>query len=439
MFCFMKNPTPLFVSNAGLKVGISLIFSILIVFLQEGFTYYISVQSLALFCILMIILVSRPSLVNVKQIVPVFLLLSGAIVFTMTLSPNVISRNSPHIILSVVAILFYSLFIICLPNLVFKRSRLILIVFKYTSVVTVTSLLCLLVLTELPFFPFFSRKFFYLQNSRLVTNNTAQDVLMRHISIIGTTDSMLRIDLFYGEPSYLAVVLFSCISCFILTSLLLSKSMFEIKNNNLIYKNLIGNNFYKFMIISVVASLVYIKSLSSIIYAIIVFIFGFRPKIRRRFKMSSIYILFVSILILFFVIIQNYDYFVFRLQNLDKSLSLFQRFGSFLDFSLADYFWGLKDNSKIPQEGFHNGLIYILANAGIAGILYLFFLFRVVYILAKPIKISFLLILSILALIMQNGAIFSLNKIVLISLILLPLSCSRNLIFYKQPQRYSQR
>lgn len=403
-------------------VVLSIFFSFSIIFLQEGFSYYLSVQSIALFFILMIILVSKPLLVNTKQIVTVFFLLSSMIIITMDLSPMVISRNSSNIIFTVVAIFFYSLFIICLPNIVLMRLYLILNLFKYTSIFTVTLLTFFVFLQELPFVPFLNRKFFYLQNSRLVTNYMANE------ASLNIKENNLRIDLFYGEPSYLAAVLFSCLTCYILTSMLLSDYMFNIRfKSKSLRESFQKFRYNKYLVMMGVMPLLYIRSLSSILYGLIILLFVFKQQIRNRLTYSNITAFIIFMIIIAFIFSNSYDYFFYRIFSIRDSESLSDRFGSLLNFSFMDYILGLKEGTKIPEEGFHNGLFYIVAISGFSGILYLVSLIRSVYILAKPVRMSMLLIFTLLALIMQNGAIFSPNKVVLMSLILLPLSCVRTI------------
>tara|TARA_B100000315_G_C14334074_1_gene476574 strand:+ start:25 stop:372 length:348 start_codon:yes stop_codon:yes gene_type:complete len=110
--------------------------------------------------------------------------------------------------------------------------------------------------------------------------------------------------------------------------------------------------------------------------------------------------------------------------DMEYSLSMYQRFSFLFNFEFKDYIYGIAE-TKIPNVGIHNGLHYIIAISGIGGILYLLSTFRWIYKLSKPIlPFGFTLILFI-AIIMQNGAVFAPSKVVLFSLILLPLTCRR--------------
>lgn len=423
----MKTSTRLTIAKPDFNTQVGLFFSILIIFLQAGFSYYLSVQALALVFVVTIIFASKPSLVNSKHLLLVFLLLSFSMGITAVFSPTVISRNSPNIFLTLVATLTYSLLIICLPNLILKRAGLILFLFKYASAATVVLLACLIVLTDSPWFPFLDRELLFLQNSTLITNFVDRDAAISDLAYKAMHDLEPRIDLFYGEPSYLATVVFSCVVCYMLTSRLISGFNYHNGNEPSYLKSFSSRKYHNYVVITGIISLLYIQSLSSIIYALLIFFYEFRTLISNRLTPSKLLAFIVFAVLIALVFLDSYEYLLFRIHSMQDSLSLFQRFGTLFDFNIEDYLFGLKEVSRMPKEGFHNGLFYIIAISGAAGIYFLVFLLRTVYLLAKPVKMSPLLSLSILALIVQNGAVFSPNKVVLFSLILLPLSCARTI------------
>jgi hypothetical protein len=121
----------------------------------------------------------------------------------------------------------------------------------------------------------------------------------------------------------------------------------------------------------------------------------------------------------------SYKYFLYRITQTD-SLSWFQRFGFVSEIGIGDLLMGIKDETKSPDVGIHNGLFYILAISGLGGISYLASLFYSVGKLSRPVKLVPFLVLLVLSIIMQNGGVFSPNKVVLLSLVLLPLSCARS-------------
>lgn len=418
----MKNSPHLAITKLGFSTPLGLFFALALVFLQEGFNYYISFQTMALAFVLVLMYASKPSMINIRHLLLVFFVLSFSIGITAAYSPMVISRNTSNIILTIIGILAYALVIICLPSLVPRRVGLILYGFKRASAATVIVLASLIVLTDLSLLPFLNREALLIQNIRLVTNYAGEDVLMNELAYRTMSDLAPRIDLFYGEPSYLGIVLFSCVACYMLTSRLISD--FNRSSDPSSQGSFSRGRHYRYVVVAGIISMLYLQSLSSIIYALLILFFEFRAPIGKRFSFSRLLAIFVFVAFVALVFRDSFEYALYRI-TMQDSISLTQRFGSLLDFGINDYLFGLKDESRIPSEGFHNGLFYIIAISGLAGIWYVFFLLRTVHRLAKPIKMSAFLVLMILALIMQNGAVFSPNKVVLFALILLPLSCAR--------------
>lgn len=395
---------------------------LMLVFLQEGFTYYLSIQTLAFGVMLVVVYKSRASLVNLSHLLLAVGLLLFFLAVTAAYSPMVVSRNSPSIIVTIIGITGYAFLIALLANLVPKRISLILHSFRFASAAAVLTLAGLMVLSELNFIPYLNREALLLQNNRLVTNFADEGILQNELAYRISIGAAPRLDLFYGEPSYLGIVLFTCVVCFMLTSRLITEyqDALELVGSKLTKKGKYG----RYVVIVGILSLLALQSLSSIMYALALLYLGFMATVRRHLSFSKRLWFIAFTAVLFFAYRDSFQYVFFRL-TMEESVSLVQRFGSLLDFGVRDYLFGLKDESKIPAEGFHNGLFYIIAISGLAGIWYTLFILRTVHQLAKPIKMSRLLILMVSALIMQNGAVFSPNKIVLFALILLPLSCVR--------------
>lgn len=176
-------------------------------------------------------------------------------------------------------------------------------------------------------------------------------------------------------------------------------------------------------------TLLYIQSFSSIIYALVVIYFAFiKGKVRRANLLTSIsFLIVIAIAFLAF----SYEYFLYRITQSD-SLSFIQRFGFLFDIGIGDLLAGVKDESMLPVGGIHNGLFYIIAISGFGGVLYLVSLLYSAYTLSAPIKSSMFLVLLVLAIMMQNGGVFSPNKVVLFSLVLLPLACARTIYYSGQ-------
>jgi hypothetical protein len=383
-----------------------------IVFLQVGFSYYLSFQVFALMLILVLIFLSKPRIIIKKNYLFIFLFFTLFSIITALLAPEVISRGSSNILLTVMALVTYAFFILSLPNIYFRRLDIIFSVFHFASSMVIIILFLLLVATDLSFFPFFTRDFFLMQNIDLVTNYSDFELINNAIK----SGNVQSVDLFYGETSFLGLVIFTCVTCYIFITRL--SMFFDIKL-------FINVKYYKYVVVCAIFSLIYIKSFSAMMYAFIIIISLIKIKILRHISMASIlsYLLLSGVIIMIFV--DNYEYLLHRILTIQDSVSLYQRFGSIEDFNFNDYIFGLHDLSRMPESGFHNGFFYIIAISGVAGINYIFYILYLAYRQGELVKMHVVLILSLLAIIMQNGAIFSINKLVLISLILLPVSCAR--------------
>lgn len=437
----MKSLSSITIAKPDFSFLFSIFLSTLIVFLQSGYSYYLSNQMLAVVLIFILVLISGPSVVVSKKLLFVFLSLPLFITLTALFLPLAISRNSPNIVLTVEAILVYAFLIICFININFKRVGLVLSVFRNTSSLVVLTLFLLIVITDSSLIGFLDRTVLQLQNSALITNNANLDILINDLAYRARSGEIPRLDLFYGESSYLAIVFFVCTVCFMLASRLMSDIYLYRGNSIASDKSYSNSVHYKIVVLLGGGCLLYVQSLSSIMYALLIFFYAISPVVFGRPSFSKLMLLAAFILIssLGFVdvFVDSYEYVAHRIETMQDSLSASQRFGSLLNFGVNEYLFGLRDVTKMPKEGFHNGLFYIIAISGFAGVFYIMFLLRSVYFLAKPLGMSWLLVLLVLALIMQNGAVFSPNKLVLFALILLPLACAR-VIYKKRIYRVEQ-
>jgi hypothetical protein len=423
----MKFPLQFFEINAIHNKVLAIIFAISLVFLQEGFSYYLSFQCVGLLLILYITFFCGPVFKNIDVLFLVVFLFTLSICITGFNAPLVLSRASSNILLTLVAIVTYSLIIIALLNVRVNNFSFILNMFRVSSALTICALAFLLIIQDLSLFESISRESFFLQNNRLITNYSSIDALQNEIIGRAKRDILLRIDLTYGEASYLALVIFTCVGCYMLTTKLLTDSTVSPKPET-IMPSLISKRYIVVVLLGFL-SLLYIRSLSSIIYAGLIFLFYFRIHIFGQLKLVNAFILVVSLLSAVYMFTDIFDYVIHRLTMRD-SLSFSQRFGSLFDFGIYEYAFGLKDESMIPEAGFHNGLIYIVAISGLAGISFFTFLIYKVYFLSRLVGMPSFFILLFLAQVVQNGAVFSPNKIVLYAMILLPLSCARS-VYYR--------
>lgn len=416
----MNRPLYPATEKSGLSVSAALVLTLSLIFLQEGFTYYVSFQMLALATVAILIFSTTHAIKNEAHFFVAFLVFTFSVAITAVVSPAVISQNSSNIFITLIGVLGCAVMVGCLPHLKIKRAGLILHVFKSVSSATIFVLTGLLALSESKLIPFLTRESMLLQNSRLIDNYTDADAISADLAFNLLINQTEKIDLFYGEPSFLAIVLFTCLGCFMLTSKLLAYA-----SNGCKYTDLKSSfKSHESIILIGIISLLYIQSFSSIIYALVVIYFAFiKGKIRRANLLTSIsFLIVIAIAFLAF----SYEYFLYRITQSD-SLSFIQRFGFLFDIGIGDLLAGIKDESKLGDVGIHNGLFYIIAISGFGGVLYLVSLFYAVFTLSTPIKSFLFMVILVLAIMMQNGGVFSPNKVVLFSLVLLPLACARTI------------
>ncbi len=429
----MKTISNVLILKHDSNTILALIMAVFMVFLQSGYSYYLSNQIILLSLIVWMLLVSSPSVVNNRHFFILVFIFPLFILSTVLFLPDVASRNSQNILMTFLGITIYSIMLILFICLRFKYTLFILSVFRLTSGFTITILAMLIVLTDSNMFSYLDRSLLLLQNSDLVTNYSSLEVLQNDVRFREKNDLEPRLDLFYGEASYLAIVLFVCSVCFMLTSKIMMDVDKSVKENIGIGESLTNGVYYKIVIFLGVLCLLYIKSLSSIIYGTLVLFYISKDLFLREmtaFKRATLLLLsLMAFLGSLGILIDSYEYVLFRISTMHESISASQRFGSINVFGLSDYLFGLTDLSKIPEEGFHNSLFYVIAISGLGGLYYLGFMLTQVYVLSGPVKMRFILLMLVLAVIVQNGAIFSPNKAVLLALIFLPLSCSRSMFY----------
>jgi len=409
--------------------------SLLLIFLQEGFNYYASAQVLAMLFVLYQVLKTRSTLTNSSSVISILILLILFMTVTAAVSPMVVSRNSSNIMMTVVGIIIYAAIIICLPNFRPRSVGSVLHVFRYASASTIVVLASLLVIADMNIVPGLNRYALLLQNSRLVTNYSSLDVLQREVDAKLMAGIPPRVDLFYGEASFLAIVILACAACYLIATRLLVKSAAKEVEAGVVKRFHPGKRSHMLILIAAIFSLIYIQSLSSIIYAGLLVVYGLAQSERRRWLSVTNLKLFMLALVLMAIVgAYSYETLLHRITTMNESLSFSQRFGVIFEFGIEDYLFGLSDEAKIPEEGFHNSLFYLLAVAGMAGIFYLAQILRTAYRLSIPFRLSAFSLLVVLAIVMQNGAIFSPNKVVLMALVLFPLSCARAIYSYQPVQ-----
>lgn len=409
------------VKETRFEVLASVLLGVSMIFLQEGFTYYISFQLLAMVTILTVVSQDLHSLRGWTVFLLSYMTFTLFMSVTAIISPLVISQNSPNIFMTVVGICLYALVIGGMPYLKLSRVERVAYVLRTASMTTILVLAGLLLVSESNLIPSLNRAAMLQQNARLIDNFADADAISADQALYLLIGQSERIDLFYGEPSFLAIVLFSCLGSFILTSRLLAYA----RHGHGADRVKKGFKSHDLVVLTSVLLLLYIQSFSSIIYALAVIHFAF-IKGRLSGKRLRTSLPFVLALVVAFAAF-SYDYFMYRLTQAD-SLSFAQRFGFLWEMDLAELLIGLKDASMLPDVGIHNGLFYIVAISGFGGVLYVGTLLHSAYTLSARIKASRFVVLLLLAIMMQNGGVFSPSKVVLFALVLLPLACLRSLV-----------
>jgi hypothetical protein len=362
-------------------------------------------QTFAIFFLLLLTLISKPKVeINLS-----FCLILLAFIYLVILRgyffPNVINSSTKNITLKIIGLIGYATIITVLFNLKLRKKNLLNIIEK-SAKLTIAILFILIAYINLSPYKFFLLFILEFQNKNLVVNFTTIEPLAFQMINELRQGIMPRMDLFYGEPSYLSVVIFT------IAITLLAIKYLKTNSDRLTITTEI------FTLISIF-SLVMVGSLSGVIYALIITLYIFT---KIHFLKSLIYTLFVFSIIFFS---NTYSIIYHRLIDINNSISLMQRFGEFEKFTFTDYLIGLTSYERIPIAGFNNGISYLIAISGIAGILLFISGFYKIMNKIPDLKIFLLIIIGLTAIIMQNGGIFSPNKIFLMSLIVLPITVTK--------------
>lgn len=398
----------------------------MVLFIQEGLTYYISVQSAALFFIVAFLSKARVGLSSMAIGLSIYIPFSLFLLFTATVHPDTISQNSPNITVTSIGVLAYVAFILAMTILRPVRAEWVLLFYRRAASMVITMVVALVVITDLGVIPGLTREFFIYQNVGLITNFTTTDVLDADFAGRNRRGVPADIDLFFGEPSFLALVLFVSIVSYIIASRGLDR--LRCSDSTPLSRQSIWGISIPLLFVGL-ACLVYIKSLSSLCYALVLLGFGLVNTF-QRWRVSKLQHLKVMALLLIvvglaLVVIEVAPYYWHRLSTISGSISAEQRFGILFDLRPQDLLLGLQDRDRMPPAGIHNGLIYVVMMAGFGGISLLAYLLLRVAQLAHPLGLALLSILAFLAVFVQNGAILSPNKLVLLSFLLLPLMGAR--------------
>ena len=393
----------------------SLVLVLSLTFLQEGINTYVSFQFLAIFFLGAMVLYAGVRVRKKYLYVFTFFVFSAFLATTAIQDPLVIVRNPSSPLFAVLAIWCVSAAIYFLPLIRVVRGEQLLTSIQIVSSVVVLLLVSILIVSETSILPYLSRESLTMQNSRLIDNYTDLDAILGHQAFLLLVGGENRIDLFYGEPSFLAIVLFTTAGSYILTTRLLAVCHLDSRNINEIPRRILA-----FAPLAAVLALLYVQSLSAVIYALILMYFILiNREVNNRNIVRSL-VIFAPFFAAAFAEF-GYDYLVYRL-GMEESGSFNQRFGAFSDLSLNQWITGVRDLAALPEVGIQNGIHYIVVVAGAGGVLYLLAFFRYVYRLAKPTGLASLSVLLLLAIASQNGGVFAPSKLVLFSFVILPLT-----------------
>lgn len=395
-----------------------ILFVVSMILLQAGISYYLSFQTIALLIVLWIVIKHCKGLNLKPQDFFAFILFVVFAMFTAFQAPDVISSNSDNFLFTMLALVFYSAIIFFMPLLVFSNTLRIFWFFHKVSKWLIISLVGILILSESGIIPTLNRQAMRLQNASLITNSTDVNSIEENIKMNLSFDLSERIDIFYGEPSFFVLILFASLSSFMISKKAIKEFKFLGSDKILISED-------RYILILAIMAMLYVQSLSSAIYSAILIYFLFKGQlIKKKLLFRNIAVLAVFVFTFSYFM---YDYLLSRLSE-GSGLSFYQRFGWVVDLDVITIFTGLKNSNLLVSEGIHNGLIYIMLISGIGGVYYIYRLLRNVYFLANKLGYGFFGVFVMLAIIMQNGAILSINKIVIASLILLPLACTVNIL-----------
>ena len=333
-------------------------------------------------------------------------------------SPLIISSNSTNIFLTVLALLVYALMIFMMSLLHIQRYISLLMFIKKLTSSLILALFVIFIISESSLLPFFNRISLAMQNIGLIDNFANITDIRENIRF---NQFNPKVDLFYGEASFLAIVIFASLGSFLIANKglkIFDTQCFDVSK---------VNTFTPFSTIIPVLGifiLVYVQSLSSLICALVTFFYFLSSKwvFKEITYVKLIFYAFLTILVAAY----SWEYILYRFNTLDQSTSFDQRFGFLFEMEPVDWVVGFKDQYQLPDSGIHNGLIYLIAISGVGGIAYFFYLIRHAYTSANIIELPLYSVLIIFAIFMQNGGIFSPGKIVLMSLVLLPLAAVRS-------------
>lgn len=357
-----------------------------VVFFQSGYSYYVSFQTL-LFLVFTFFVFSCESVIKFSFLIFFLLFISIlSVSFNYVVHPWVFPEN-----ISVYSVLLFLVLFFIVPQLRLGYENKF-----YYDVVIISSLCIVLFLFMLLCINnFFYTDYFFLQNSTLVTNFSSIEKLENALAA-----GSVRQDLFYGEPSFLALVLFICYTVFAIS--------FEDENSCMC-----RNRMLSFVIFfSVLTSLILVEAKSGYIYLVVIFVHYVFVTVSKR---VSIFFTFFAICI----VMLGGVFFIEIFSELFKSGTFIQRFNGVVYFFDLHLLFGVHDRRLIQDTGIHNGLVFAHTIGGVP-LLVLFFVSSIQNTYRLSFISKFIFIMAYFALIQQNGGVFALGKVAMLFLLFFP-------------------
>lgn len=287
----------------------------------------------------------------------------------------------------------------------------------YTALISLITLFILHVLSESYLLPAFNPQSLLLQNTQLLDNYSDASTIEMHILQF----DRYRNDLFYGEVSFLSLIVFASCAALIL-NVDTRHDIYPVSSALSHPKHIL--NTIRLAILLSFYLLFSSQSLSGYIYMLILFCFSHKflfagsPRVLKPLT--------VLLLVILFGVFKQ-SYLLSRLNLLD-SISFAQRFLVFQDLPLIKMLFDIGSNIEIAGDtGFHNGFAVVLLLASLGAFPYIYSVFSgFCQNTTLPSK-RLLIILVLTAIFAQNGAIFSPYKLFILLLFrfsLTPISIS---------------
>ena len=403
-----------------------------IVFLQSGISYYISAQILALAILFWLAFKNKFKVDSFHMALVVGTLFSITFIFSAVANPELVLSSGaflPHRALLIDVFAFLFLIFSGISFLHIAQVRCMLAVAK----VVILLLLLFAIIGEVWESSLFGRWSMYQQNIGLITNYMSLEQIQNFRDYATSIEILPRVDLTYGEPSFLALVVFCLAVSVVVGHETLERLGDRPKNQAFIAVTSPG-----LFVWSVALFCAWIGSLSGSIYAIFLASYASIPIITSR-KLSRSMVNRLAVVVSSFVALLAVllPYLTQRFGNISSSLSFSQRFDTFSEFSVMSLMLGGVAAETPTTIGFHNGLAFVLYSGGFAGVLFVFWTALMLW--RKPLGLStrLLAIGALLAIYSQNGAVFSPNKLVLLAFVAWP--CISPTVTSKRASRLSIR